>query len=71
MKVLGSEKGALGSAAAAPGRGITFTYKKVLKKVVLTLRLIRDTLHEKATSIWGIEVATGPSNLADGIYSRR
>jgi hypothetical protein len=51
MKVLGSEKGALGSAAAAPGRGITFTYKKVLKKVVLTLRLIRDTLHEKATSI--------------------
>jgi hypothetical protein len=70
MKVLGSEKGALGSTLATPGRGITFT-QKVLKKVVLTLLLIRDTLDEKATSICAIEVATGSSDLTDGIYPRR
>jgi len=44
---------------------------QVLKKVVLTLLLICDTLDIKAISFWAIEVATGPRDLTDGIYPRR
>ena len=45
--------------------------QKDQEKVVLTLLLICDSLDEKATSIRVIEVATGPSDLTDGIYARR
>lgn len=71
MKVLGSEKGALGSTEAAPGKKRYMLCTQVLTKIALTLLLIRNTLDEKATSIRVIEVATGPRYVTNRIYTRR
>lgn len=71
MKVLGSEKGALGSTKAAPGKIDYMLRTQALTKGSLTLLLIRNTLDVKATSIRVIEVATGPRYVTNRTYTRR